>query len=250
MECDGNSCVMRPSNTKSTAPFPLPTEGDEWTVYGASYCRFCTQSKELLIENNQEYTYHDVDAFGGAGRVKLKLRKLIGDHYTIPIIFHHNEFVGGYDKLKKRFVKPSEGIFRRLSRKMSTSKVYPEPKMKEDVTPDTENEGKGEEAERPMPGGLTVVHTADDTVQEIVDNLFVDIVRDIPKEVDKLTATHYRTQLVAGTNFFIKARVGSVDSEEFVHVRVFRPLPHTEKPPEVVKVSYPHTEEEVITSLS
>ncbi|XP_048338290.1 cystatin-B-like, partial [Sphaerodactylus townsendi] len=40
------------------------------------------------------------------------------------------------------------------------------------------------------------------------------------------TATEYRSQVVAGTNYFVKIDVGN---GAFVHVRIFRPLPGSDK---------------------
>ncbi len=35
---------------------------------------------------------------------------------------------------------------------------------------------------------------------------------------------------MAGTNYLIKVQV---ENDEFIHVKIFRPLPHTNAPPEV-----------------
>ena len=44
------------------------------------------------------------------------------------------------------------------------------------------------------------------------------------------TCVKYKSQVVAGTNFFFKIKTGE---GAFAHVSVFRPLPHTGQAPEV-----------------
>ena len=50
-------------------------------------------------------------------------------------------------------------------------------------------------------------------------------------EIEKRTRTytnfkplHYKTQMVSGTNYFVKIHVGDNDSDECIHVRFYRDL--------------------------
>mmetsp|Transcript_53680 Transcript_53680/g.100603 ORF Transcript_53680/g.100603 Transcript_53680/m.100603 type:complete len:104 (-) Transcript_53680:53-364(-) len=43
----------------------------------------------------------------------------------------------------------------------------------------------------------------------------------------EFTATSFSTQVVAGTNYFVKVKVGD---GKFIHMRAFQPLPHTGQP--------------------
>ncbi|XP_030872573.1 cystatin-B [Leptonychotes weddellii] len=47
------------------------------------------------------------------------------------------------------------------------------------------------------------------------------------KKYATFKAVEFRSQVVAGMNYFIKVQV---DDDEFVHLRVFRSLPHENKP--------------------
>lgn len=47
------------------------------------------------------------------------------------------------------------------------------------------------------------------------------------KKYPLFKAVEYKSQLVAGTNYFIKVQV---DNDNFVHIRVFESLPHENKP--------------------
>ncbi|XP_069801083.1 cystatin-B-like isoform X1 [Dendropsophus ebraccatus] len=43
------------------------------------------------------------------------------------------------------------------------------------------------------------------------------------KKYTTFVATEYKTQLVAGTNYFVKVHVGD---EEYLHLRMYKTLPH------------------------
>ena len=50
------------------------------------------------------------------------------------------------------------------------------------------------------------------------------IVGDAGVNASKLNLVHYKTQVVSGTNYFVKCQLD--DGEDHVHVRMFQDLPH------------------------
>lgn len=54
------------------------------------------------------------------------------------------------------------------------------------------------------------------------------------EEFDMFTALKYTTQVVAGTNFFVKVQVHP--NGECIHIRVFKPLPHTNEPAQLTSI--------------
>ncbi|KAK3540982.1 hypothetical protein QTP86_008204 [Hemibagrus guttatus] len=72
-------------------------------------------------------------------------------------------------------------------------------------------------------GGTTKEMDANEEVQKICDEMKSHAEEKAGKKFDVFTAKSYKTQVVAGTNYFIKVHVGN---EEFVHLRVYKMLPH------------------------
>lgn len=72
-------------------------------------------------------------------------------------------------------------------------------------------------------GGTTEAKDANDEVQKICDEMKPHAEEKAGKTFEVFDAKSYKTQLVAGTNYFIKVHVGD---EEFVHLRVYKMLPH------------------------
>ncbi|KAL7840779.1 hypothetical protein AOLI_G00261020 [Acnodon oligacanthus] len=76
---------------------------------------------------------------------------------------------------------------------------------------------------RPLCGGTSEVQEANDEVQRICDEVKPHAEEKAGQKFEVFTAKSYKSQLVAGTNYFIKVHVGG---DEFVHLRVYKMLPH------------------------
>ncbi|XP_018430297.1 PREDICTED: cystatin-B-like [Nanorana parkeri] len=74
-----------------------------------------------------------------------------------------------------------------------------------------------------MCGGTGAVKAADSTVQELCDQVKAELEQKHGKQFDTFVAVSYKTQLVNGTNYFVKVQVGD---EEYYHVRIHKALPH------------------------
>ena len=84
-----------------------------------------------------------------------------------------------------------------------------------------------------MIGGFTKTRPATEEVQNIVSEVQGQVQSRLNVQFDRFQAVSYRSQVVAGVNYFIKVDVGN---GSFIHIKVFVPLPYTNLPPSLSDV--------------
>ncbi|XP_006105472.1 cystatin-B-like [Myotis lucifugus] len=75
-------------------------------------------------------------------------------------------------------------------------------------------------------GAPSEVEPATAEIQAIADKVKSQLEEKENKKYPIFKATEYRSQLVQGTNYFIKVQVGD---DDFVHLRVFESFPYENK---------------------
>ncbi len=84
-----------------------------------------------------------------------------------------------------------------------------------------------------MCGGFGEPEPADDEIKELVKSIKPKVEAKANATYNLFEAVSYTSQVVAGTNFFVKVKVGD---DQYIHVKFFRPLPHKGTECEVSKV--------------
>lgn len=73
-----------------------------------------------------------------------------------------------------------------------------------------------------MPGGLTEAKPATPEIQEIANEVKPQLEEQTNETYEEFKAIEYKTQVVAGINYFIKVQVGH---NSYIHMKIFKPLP-------------------------
>eukprot|EP00742_Colponemidia_sp_Colp-10_P002977 GILJ01003177.1.p1 GENE.GILJ01003177.1~~GILJ01003177.1.p1 ORF type:complete len:131 (-),score=17.98 GILJ01003177.1:150-500(-) len=82
-------------------------------------------------------------------------------------------------------------------------------------------------------GGYTESRPADAEVMSLCRAVRLDVEARHNGPFQTFEPISYQSQVVAGTNYNIKVKISGT---EFVHIKVFKPLPHTNEAPQLVNV--------------
>ncbi|XP_039713748.1 cystatin-B-like [Pteropus medius] len=78
-----------------------------------------------------------------------------------------------------------------------------------------------------MLGGTSATQPATPEIQAIADQVKCQLEQKTKKKYPIFKAVEFKSQMVGGTNYFIKVQVGDND---FIHIRVFESLPQENRP--------------------
>ncbi|KAM9038234.1 cystatin-A [Sarcophilus harrisii] len=95
-----------------------------------------------------------------------------------------------------------------------------------------------------MTGGLSEAKSATPEIQELVDEIKPTFEGKNNKKYEEFKAVSYKSQVVAGVMYYVKVCLGN---DEYAHLKIYRPLPHTEKPIELVDFQMGKTEDDEVT---
>lgn len=79
-------------------------------------------------------------------------------------------------------------------------------------------------------GGLGETKAVTEEVKEICEQIRSKFETDLGRTFSVFEAKSFKSQIVAGVNYFVKVHVGN---DEYIHLRIYKPLPHTGQPPSV-----------------
>jgi len=91
-------------------------------------------------------------------------------------------------------------------------------------------------------GGYTETLYATPDIQEMAEQVRKEIEGLFTTQFQVYNVVYYRTQLVAGMNYLMKIQV---DNNQYIHVRIFKPLAVYKHPLQLTKVSRAELEDEL-----
>ncbi|KAK4288118.1 hypothetical protein Pmani_038835 [Petrolisthes manimaculis] len=74
-----------------------------------------------------------------------------------------------------------------------------------------------------VPGGASPEQPPNDQVQQIINNVREEVEKELGHSVTEFSLISYKTQVVAGTNYFAKVDIGEGE-DSMVHIRVYKNL--------------------------
>ena len=115
----------------------------------------------------------------------------------------------------------------------------PEPEPQPEPEPAAAVEPEPEPESEPRAGGASEAEAASAEIQQMVDALREQAEQLAQSQgwngiFSSFEAVSVLTQVVAGTNYFLQVKTD--EQEGCAHLRIFKPLPHTGAPPQVVAV--------------
>ncbi|XP_036599995.1 cystatin-A-like, partial [Trichosurus vulpecula] len=78
-----------------------------------------------------------------------------------------------------------------------------------------------------MTGGLSETKSANPEIQKIVDEVKPQFEEKSNEKYDHFEAVEYKTQVVAGTIYYVKVNTGG---DQYAHLKILKPLPQTNEP--------------------
>lgn len=93
-----------------------------------------------------------------------------------------------------------------------------------------------------MVGGFNAAQAATEEVQEVIEQVR-NLVAGQIGDVGEYRAHSFQRQVVAGTNYKVKVHISG---DQYIHVKVFVPLPYTQQPPQLTSCEVGKTESDPI----
>ncbi|XP_036598948.1 leukocyte cysteine proteinase inhibitor 1-like [Trichosurus vulpecula] len=92
-------------------------------------------------------------------------------------------------------------------------------------------------------GGLSETRPATPEIQKIVDEIKPQLEKKTNEKYDCFETVNYRSQVVAGSVYYVKVHTGC---NQYVHLKIYEPLPHTNEPIELSDYQTGKTKEDEV----